>query len=365
MLKLDIELDVGDFQLDINLDVGREVIALFGYSGSGKTLTLETIAGLRQPNRGHISVDGRTVFDSDRNINIPAHRRGIGYLIQDGALFPHLTIAKNIAFGLRGMSRRMRQRRVQELLDLLELSTFGNRYPSTLSGGQRQRVALARALAPNPQTLLLDEPFASLDGTTSETLRRELTRLREELDLTILFVTHELAEAFSLGNKIAVFDDGRILQSGSNKSVYQSPASKRAALLTGTANVLDGVVEKTSPSGLQIRIGRVTVSTNLYPFSPGEQVQVCIRPELVLLTRRDRATSEAGRENSISGTIIDETARGSLYTLRLRVDGNVGISTPIILQVELPAHVYTVLRVDEQKHWQISLPRNSLHVIPC
>ena len=218
MLKLDIELQLGDFGLDVNLEAGRELISLFGYSGSGKTLTLEAIAGLRKPDRGRITIDGDTVFDSAKNIDVPAHRRGIGYLIQEGALFPHLTTARNVGYGLGRASRADREARVLELLELLDLAEFGDRYPSTLSGGQKQRVALARALAPKPRTLLLDEPFAALDAATRETLGRELFKLREELDLTILFVTHDLSEAFSLGERIAVFDGGTILQTGSNQN---------------------------------------------------------------------------------------------------------------------------------------------------
>lgn len=365
MLKLDIELQVGDFRLDVNLEAGHELISLFGYSGSGKTLTLETIVGLRRPDRGHIVVDGNSLFDSTKNINVPTHRRGIGYLIQDGALFPHLTVAQNIAFGLRRSSRPEGQARVRELLDLLELSGFGGRYPATLSGGQKQRVALARALAPKPRILLLDEPFAALDAATRETLRRELFKLQKELDLTILFVTHELSEAFSLGEKIAVFDRGTILQSDSNQAIYQSPNSRGVALLTGTANVFDGVVEENLESGLQIRTREFSVFTNRYPFSKGDRVQVCIRPESVLLIRQDRPPTEAGRENNISGTVIDQTARGSLYTLLFRVDDSEEQTDPTILQIELPAHVYGVMRVEEKRKWTVSLRRDSLHVIPA
>ncbi len=369
MLKLDIELQVGDFRLNVNLEAGRELISLFGYSGSGKTLTLEAIAGLRKPDRGRIAIDGDTVFDSANNIDVPAHRRGIGYLIQEGALFPHLNTAQNVGYGLRRASRADRDARVRELLDLLDLAQFGDRYPSTLSGGQKQRVALARALAPKPRTLLLDEPFAALDAATRETLGRELFKLREELDLTILFVTHELSEAFSLGERIAVFDGGTILQTDSNQTIYRSPKSRRVALLTGTANVLDGVVQESSENGLIIRTRDFTISTNPYSFSKGDRVQVCIRPESVLLIRKDRRPSRNSRENNISGMIVDRKARGSLHTLQFLVDGSGERSDPTILQIDLPARVYGVMRVREQREWTVSLRRDSLHVIqaeaPC
>ena len=363
MLRLDIELEVGDFKLDVNLQAGRELISLFGYSGSGKTLTLEAIAGLRKPDRGRIAIDGDTVFDSARNIDVPAHRRGIGYLIQEGALFPHLTTAQNVAYGLRRASRADREARVLELFDLLDLAAFGDRYPSTLSGGQKQRVALARALAPKPRTLLLDEPFAALDAATRETLGRELFKLRQELDLTILFVTHELSEAFSLGERIAVFDGGTILQTDSNQAIYRAPKSRRAALLTGTANVLDGVVHESSEEGLRVRTRDFTVSTNPYSFSKGDRVQVCIRPESVLLIRKDRRPSRNSRENNISGVIVDRKARGSLYRLQFQVDGSGERSEPTILQIDLPARVYGVMRVGEHRQWTVSLRRDSLHLI--
>ena len=365
MLHVDIELNIGDFSLNVEFQCGRELISLFGCSGSGKSLTLEAIAGLRKPDRGQIAIDGRTVFDSTEGINVPAHERGIGYLIQDGALFPHLTAAKNIAYGLQGLNRRAREARVHELLDLLELSGFGGRYPRTLSGGQKQRVALARALAPKPQTLLLDEPFAALDSTTSETLRRELYKIQDELQLTIIFVTHDLSEAISLSEKIAVYDDGAILQLGTNADIYRRPNSRRAALLTGTANVIDGVVESRLEDGLIVRTNDLAVRTDPYPFATGDAVVLCIRPESILLLRKDRPASTASRENNVTGRVISETARGSLYRLEFRVDNPKDRLNPTVLEIELPSHVYGVMRVAEDREWTVSLRRDALHVIPA
>ena len=202
------------FALDVAFrsDAGR--LVLFGPSGAGKSLTLRAIAGLLRPDRGHVTVAGRTLFDDFRGVDVPARDRQVGYVFQDYALFPHLTVAQNVAFGLTSGLRQPSRRKVPEAaqrwLDAFELDGLANRYPSQISGGQQQRVALARALAPQPELLLLDEPFAALDPPLRGRLRDELVALQTRLDVQMLVITHDPADVEVLGQHILEIRNGRL-----------------------------------------------------------------------------------------------------------------------------------------------------------
>ncbi|AND68499.1 hypothetical protein ATSB10_10450 [Dyella thiooxydans] len=202
------------FALDVAFrsDAGR--LVLFGPSGAGKSLTLRAIAGLLRPDRGHVTVAGRTLFDDFRGVDVPARDRQVGFVFQDYALFPHLTVAQNVAFGLRVGLRQPSPRRVPEAarrwLEAFEIDGLAARYPSQLSGGQRQRVALARALAPEPRLLLLDEPFAALDTALRGRLRDSLVALQERLGLQMLMITHDPADVEAVAQQVLEIRDGRI-----------------------------------------------------------------------------------------------------------------------------------------------------------
>lgn len=202
------------FSLELAFRSDSSRVVLFGPSGSGKSLTLRAIAGLMRPDAGHIGVRGRTLFDDFRGVDVPARERRIGYVFQDYALFPHLTVAQNVAFGLtpglRQPSRRKVPEAAQRWLDAFELDGLANRYPAQISGGQQQRVALARALAPQPELLLLDEPFAALDPPLRGRLRDELVALQSRLDVQMLVITHDPADVEALGQHVLEIRDGRL-----------------------------------------------------------------------------------------------------------------------------------------------------------
>ncbi|HEX7168370.1 MAG TPA: ABC transporter ATP-binding protein [Acidimicrobiales bacterium] len=223
--------------VDLDLAEGR-ITALLGPSGCGKTTTLRLIAGFDRPDAGEIAIGGDVVAGAGHAV--PPERRGIGMVFQQLALFPHLDVAGNIAYGLRGSSRSDRAARVGDLLDLVGLGGMGHRLPHELSGGEAQRVALARALAPKPQVVLLDEPFSSLDVALRAELRGEVRRILQAACVTTLVVTHDQDEALSIGDAVAVMFEGRVAQVGAPEDVYRHPASQAVAEFLGDANAVAG-----------------------------------------------------------------------------------------------------------------------------
>ena len=219
MIDVDLQLTVADgqrrFDLAVRFATDAPFAALYGPSGSGKTLTLQAIAGLLQPGSGHIRLDGRTLYDSARGIDVPAAERRMGYLFQDYALFPHLSVRDNVAFGLTSWRRRLSaadRTRVQALLESFGLAALADSRPATLSGGQQQRVALARALACEPQVLLLDEPFASLNPMLRQSLRQELAQVRREWGIPALMITHDAEDVLALADVAFVYRQGQVVQ---------------------------------------------------------------------------------------------------------------------------------------------------------
>jgi molybdate transport system ATP-binding protein len=354
-LEFSATLDLGEFRYEAAFEAANEIVVLFGHSGAGKSLTLQMTAGLLRPRSGRIVIEGDVAFDSQTGIHLPPQARRLGYVVQELALFPHMTVAENVAFGIpRGVERHQRTR---ELLGLLGLDGFGARLPRTLSGGQQQRVALARALARDAGLLLLDEPFSALDESLRTGLRRELLRLRRELGLTIVFVTHDLPEAHLLADRLAVFDAGRLLQFGPREEIFRRPASRRVAELTGVANIHRGRVVECGRGGLMVEVEGLVLRCNSDgAFRAGQPVDVAIRAERVNL-RRVAAGGEG--ENLLTACITEEFAYGAVHTLRFRPAG----AGPV-LESEIAARPYEVLGVASQKTWTLELPPADIHVMP-
>ena len=359
-LVFEAERDLGAFRYGASFSVENEVVVLFGHSGAGKSLTLQFAAGLMRPDRGHVAVAGETVFDSVAGIDLPPQRRRIGYVVQELALFEHMSVAENVAYGLPKW--RNRGARVGELLALLGLPGFEGRSPRTLSGGQRQRVALARALAREAPLLLLDEPFSALDESLRTELRRELIRLRTELGLSVVFVTHDLREAHLLADRLAVFDAGKLLQFEQREAVFRRPASRRVAELTGVANIWRGRVRALEPGSAIIDVDgaplRCALPQGATAPAHGRPVDVAIRAERVNLRRVD--VGETSEPNLVRGTIKEEFAYGATHTLRFAPAG----PGPAV-EVEIAARPYEVLDVATEKTWTLELPPEDLHVMPA
>ena len=295
---------------DVSIAEG-EFFTVLGPSGSGKTTLLRMLGGFVEPTGGRIKIGGRDVTD------LPAHRRNLGVVFQSYALFPHITVRENVAFGLRmrGVARAARSRRAEETLALVGLEGFGPRYPAQLSGGQQQRVALARALVIEPDVLLLDEPLGALDLNLRKRMQRELRDLHQRLGVTFVYVTHDQDEALTLSDRIAVMSDGAILQVDEPEAIYDRPESAFVAAFLGDSNLLAGHVERQGTA----RAFRLEDGTAVPLAADGgadDSVALSIRPERLRVIGR-------GAEPPVvlSGTVEARQFRGASLTVTLRLAG--------------------------------------------
>ncbi|MHB8171952.1 MAG: sulfate/molybdate ABC transporter ATP-binding protein [Thermincolia bacterium] len=236
-LAVEIKKALPDFTLDLCFTTGKDALGILGASGSGKSMTLRCIAGLETPDQGRIILNGRTLFDSEKGINLPSRERKVGFLFQNYALFPHLTAAQNVAFGLHGLPKGEQARRAKENLSLVRLEDLEERYPHQLSGGQQQRVALARALATEPEALLLDEPLSALDNHLRSAMEKQLMETLSLFNGISLFVTHDLEEAYRVCHNLIILDKGRKIACGHKENLFQRPPTFAAAQLTGCKNL--------------------------------------------------------------------------------------------------------------------------------
>jgi iron(III) transport system ATP-binding protein len=304
----------------VDLDVPEgSLTAILGSSGSGKTTLLRMLAGFERPDRGSIRVGDKVV--DDERVHLAPQARGIGYVPQEGALFPHLDVAANIGFGL---GRRRRPARVAELLELADLGALARRYPHELSGGQQQRVALARALATQPRLMLLDEPFSSLDASSRASVRAEVASVLARAGTTAVLVTHDQDEALSLADQVAVLRDGRFVQHGPPDEIYARPRDAAVASFVGDANLLRG-----EPDGASVRtvLGRLHL---VEPLRPGSgPVVVLVRPEQIALVGD-------GVEGSVNGVVrhCDYYGHDTVLVVDVVSDGT-GPDAPEPVQVRL------------------------------
>ncbi|MXR19662.1 ABC transporter ATP-binding protein [Halobacterium bonnevillei] len=298
---------------DIDLEIeSGEFVTLVGPSGCGKTTTLRTIAGFEKPTAGTVHIGGKDVTDA------PPYERNTGMVFQDFALFPHLTVHENVAYGMEadgGYTDEEIDARVAEMLELVELPGTGDRKPDQLSGGQQQRIALARALAPKPDALLLDEPLASLDKKLREQMQVELRRIQQEVGITTVFVTHNQEEALTMSDRLAVMNEGKFEQVGPPGDVYNEPETRFVADFIGTANIFDGDVTQTEDGYVSVDCGDVEVeSTATRETAVGDDVSVVARPERFNF---QSSTDDDRDENVFTGEVTFRRHLGSSVEYRI------------------------------------------------
>jgi len=307
----------------ISFNVGEgEFYTLLGPSGCGKTTTLRCVAGLEKPNAGSIVIGEETVFSSRDNILVPGHKRDIGMVFQSYAIWPHMTVFDNVAFPLKHSKRKVAKQdlreKVMKALSLVQLDTFADRPAPFLSGGQQQRVALARALVYEPRVLLLDEPLSNLDAKLREEMRVELKQLVNRLSITTLYVTHDQAEALALSDRVAVMNEGIVMQEGTPRQIYLEPRDAFTANFIGRTNIFHGsVVKNMSGEGLglvDLATGRLACSLP-QGLKSQDHVQLLIRPEGIQILETKPETSN----NVISGEIMLATFQGDSVEYHVRV----------------------------------------------
>jgi molybdate transport system ATP-binding protein len=332
---------VGNFDLDVELALDGGIGVLFGPSAAGKSLTLRLIAGLAQPKNGTVRLGSRLLVQTTGGPVLPAHKRKIGLVHQDLSLFPHLTVLENVAYGLRG-----KQRAVGVWVKKMHLTGVEDRYPHQLSGGQQQRVALARALAPEPELLLLDEPFSALDGPLKRSLRRELKDLQRDTGIPVLYVTHQIEDVCALGGTVFLLREGRVVQSFPVEKLWQAGSQASTWPTLGWGNLIHGKVSRReggtwlSWAGGSLELPAVTADEGpAVAFVPPQEVKVLypdlpVDPQLAV--------------NTIEGNIVERYFIGHTFTLYVDAAG-------LHWHIEYPADAYTDLELEEGELVRISV----------
>jgi len=308
-----------EFLLDVQLEVPPGITILFGASGAGKTTLLDCLAGLLEPDTGHIALRGRVLFDKSAGLSLPTRRRSLGYVFQDLALFPHLTVEANIRYGLAKISGEEQSRRAAAILQSLRASHLRPRYPGEISGGERQRVALARALVTDPDLLLLDEPLGGLDAPTKSAIVDDLRAWNRAHQIPILYVTHDRGEVFALGERAVVLEAGKLIAQGTPHEVLNAPRQEAVAQLAGFENIFDATVEATheAQGTMTCRLAgaAVTLEVPLSRVAPGGAVRVAVRAgDILLATTRPHDISA---RNIIPGVLSSLQQRDFMITAQV------------------------------------------------
>ncbi|MGB9929423.1 MAG: ABC transporter ATP-binding protein [Methanosarcina sp.] len=348
------------FSMHCNFDACSDFIVLFGCSGSGKTTALRCIAGLETPDAGKIKINDTLYFDSKKKVNLPPQKRKIGYMFQENALFPHMNVKQNIEFGLKGMSSMEKADRINEVLELVGIEELKFAYPDELSGGQKQKVAIARALAPNPEILLLDEPFSSLDTVVRIKLKKELQAIQKKLGIPVIFITHDPVEAFTMADKMIIFDNGEIQQAGSPDEIFYHPKTQYVAGLVGFSNLFDDAVIEGHGQGDDCTFLWSLGTEITAPYirrMAGEKVSWGIRPENVELVsyeniniaQKDLAQKQ-DHKNLLEGVVKNIINKGTSRIMLFKLK-----ESEAFLNVEVTNHIFDSLRIEAGDEYLVKI----------
>jgi molybdate transport system ATP-binding protein len=342
--------DSSGFSIDLEFKTGGGITVLFGPSGAGKTMVLDSIAGFLHPDEGRIMLDDAILYDGAANVHLPPQMRNCGYVFQNYALFPHMTLRENLEFAAERSPRLERHRRVNEMLDRFRLTEAAGRRPRELSGGQRQRCSIARALLGSPKLLLLDEPAQGLDAPLKTEFYEVLRQVRGEFKTPVLLVTHDLAECFELGDEMIIVREGRIAQSGTPRQILDAPASLDVARLLGAFNLLAGEIRALDPGRKTSKVvmGEYELDGPYFPGKlKGDRVTICVRPDqLITMPRNGRPGP-----NQIPATL--ERAVEQPQWMRLEFSGGIA--------VDLSHAEYE--RQRENREWVIEFPSAALRAL--
>jgi len=356
-LEVQFEKRLASFNLSVEFSCGAEPLAVLGPSGAGKSMTLRCIAGLERPDRGCIMIDGRTLFDSSKGISVPTRERRAGLLFQNYALFPHLTVAENISFGLDGLPPAQRTARVQTKIAQAQLEGLENRPPRELSGGEQQRVALARALAIEPEFLLLDEPLSALDTHLRSQIERQLIATLAQFRRPALFVTHNMEEAYRMATNLVVLTKGRVAANGAKETIFRQPPNLEVALLTGLKNF--SRAKQISADKVEALDWNCTLCVARAISTPPAYVGIRAHYiDFVEVSPRERAFT-----NTFPCRLVRASETPFGITLYLQLHQPPGQTDAYHLQAELFTEKWLQLR-DQPQPWHVRLAPESLLLLP-
>ena len=351
-LLVDIQKNLAGFELDVKFETGMDTLGLLGASGSGKSMTLRCIAGIDTPDRGRIILNGRTLFDSKKGINLPCRKRKLGYLFQNYALFPHMTVEENIGFGLGEKKREDRVAIIREKVRMIKLEGLEKRYPNQLSGGQQQRVALARALAIEPEALLLDEPFTALDDYLRTHMVKQLTDTLADYQGVTLFVTHNMNEVYSICNKLVILAQGKIEAKGGTVEVFKSPPSLVAAQLTGCKNF--SLAKYIAPFELQALDWGMNLKTG---------IEISKKIECVGIRAHTIELASDGKEDNVFRGWLNSTSETpSWMTVYLTVEKQTQRFDKHQIQWEVTKQMWSELK-DKPQPWNLRISPEELIIV--
>lgn len=366
MIKITAKKQLGQFLFDMSFEVKNgEVVVVLGESGCGKSTLLNLISGIIPLDKGYIATESKIYADSSKGISMPIHKRKIAYIQQKSNLFPHLTSIENIRYGLTNLTNRNVDEediRLRNLLKTFKLESHLEKYPHQLSGGQKQRVAIVRAVMTQPEVLLFDEPFSALDNLIRDCLRNEVAALKELLNIPIIFVTHDLEEAYTVGDRVLFVENGKVVEIGNTRDIFHSPTKINTAKFVGITNILSGsslgsyCYNDMEFQNVKLDEIALKVDSNITGISFKEDIFLGIKPSNILFIRQDRPASKDLEINQFKADIISMKIFCDTCKLKIKIHGLTGIW-------DMRLSYYTMKKHNISENTQITISIRPEHIL--